>query len=133
MIQSWLNDLEEKPIMNKKKVILFIILIVIAFFVYNYFRTGQFTLFPVSSSEGNHALKMLEDDFHNAAQSIAQAERSAAVSGLDTTSDVEAALASIRKIERELEMLERHADSDEMKAKIGKLKNEILMLKKRYK
>ncbi len=117
--------------MNKKKVILFIILIVIAFFVYNYFRTGQFTLFPVSS-EADRVLKSLKEDFRNAEKSIAQAERSAGVSGLDTTSDVEAALSSIRRIERELEELDRNADSDEMKAKIQELKDEIGLFKKRY-
>jgi Na+/phosphate symporter len=116
-----------------KKAIFVFILIVIAFLAYNYFRTGTFTLIPSgASSEEERELKELEEDLKDASALISQAERSAGISGMDTTADMDAALQQIKRVERGLEELKERAGAEELKDQIGRLEDEIRLIKNRY-
>jgi len=116
-----------------KKAIFVFILIVIAFLAYNYFRTGTFTLIPSgASSEEEQELKELEEDLKDASALISQAERSAGISGMDTTADMDAALQQIKRVERGLEELKERAGAEELKDQIGRLEDEIRLIKNRY-
>lgn len=58
---------------------------------------------PASADE--RALDDLEHRFEAASQSMAMASRSAGATGIDTTSDIEAARAAVRRVDSELQAL----------------------------
>jgi hypothetical protein len=113
-----------------KNLIAFAVVIVVALVAFNYFQTGEFKLLPGSSmSEQEHELNRLKGEFRRAAQTYRQAGRAAGVSGLDTTSDAEAALKTVEGVERDLNQLRKRTDDADVKAKIDDLLAEI----KKYK
>jgi hypothetical protein len=80
-------------------------------------------------SQQEKELNRLKGDFRRAAQSYRQAGRAAGVSGLDTTSDAEAALRSVDGVERDAKALRKRTTDPEVQAKIDDFLAEI----KKYK
>lgn len=68
-------------------------------------------------------VRALEDQLHVVQQRSAQAQRTAAVGGIDTTSDIEAARKQVRALENELQSLE--LTEDRAKAKASELMSVI--------
>ena len=113
-----------------KNLITIAVVVVVALVAFNYFQTGEFKLLPGSSmSPEEQELNRLKGEFRRAAQAYRQAGRSAGVSGLDTTSDVEAALKTVDGVERDIQQLRKRTDDPEVKSKIDDLLAEI----KKYK
>ena len=113
-----------------KNLITIAVVVVVALIAFNYFQTGEFKILPSSSmSEEERELNRLKGEFRRAAQVYRQAGRSAGVSGLDTTSDAEAALTTVDGVERDLKKLRRRTKDAEVKSKIDDLLAEI----KKYK
>ena len=103
--------------MKIRNVVIVIMVLVVALVGYNYFTTGQFSLLPSQGlSDGERALKDLEDRLADARTKYSQAARTASVSGIDTTADAEAARLSARQISTDLTALrERLTDETEIR------------------
>ena len=113
-----------------RKLIGIAVVVVVGLVAYNYFQTGTFSILPGGSmSQEEHELNRLKGEFRRAAQEYRQAGRAAGVSGLDTTSDAEAALATVDDVERDLKALRKRTKDTEVQGKIDDLLAEI----KRYK
>jgi hypothetical protein len=113
-----------------KNLITIAVVVVIALVAFNYFQTGEFSLLPGGGmSQEEKELNRLKGEFRRAAQAYRQAGRAAGVSGLDTTSDAEAALKTVDGVERDVKQLRKRTDDPEVKAKIDDLLAEI----KKYK
>lgn len=65
---------------------------------------------PAASADES-ALGDLEHRFEAASQSMALASRSSGVSGMDTTADIEAARAAVRRVDSELQALKGRLES----------------------
>lgn len=95
-----------------KKILVAIAILAAALIAYNYTTTGNLTLVPsLALSEDERALKGLEDRFSAATRQYSQASRTAGLSGMDTTADAEAALRSVRQIEKDLQALRKKLSS----------------------
>ena len=113
-----------------KNIITIAVVVVVALVAFNYFQTGKFSLVPGGGmSQEEKELNSLRGDFRRAAQAYRQAGRAAGVSGLDTTSDAEAALRSVDGVEREAQALRKRTTDPELRAKIDEFLAEI----KKYK
>jgi hypothetical protein len=102
--------------MKIRNVVIVIAVVLVALVGYNYFMTGQFSLLPSQGlSDGERAIKDLEDRLADARTRYSQAARTASVSGIDTTADAEAARLSARQIATDLDALRRRlTDSAEI-------------------
>ena len=97
---------------------------------FNYFTTGELTLFPGdSSSEGERQVNQLRGEFREAAREYRQAGREAALSGMDTTYAAEAALAAVDRVEKDLKTLRKTID-ESLKGEVDDLLREIKKYKK---
>jgi hypothetical protein len=113
-----------------KNLITIAVVVVVALVAFNYFQTGEFSIIPGGGmSEEEKELNRLKGEFRRAAQTYRQAGRSAGVSGLDTTADVQAALQSVDGVERDVKALRKRTKDAEVKAKIDEFLAEI----KKYK
>lgn len=113
-----------------KNLIAIAVVVVVALVAFNYFQTGEFSLLPGGGmSQEEKELNRLKGEFRRAAQAYRQAGRAAGVSGLDTTSDIEAALQTVDGVERDVKALRKRTKDPEVKAKIDDLLAEI----KKYK
>ena len=93
---------------------------------FNYASTGELTLSPsFSKSVEEQAVLDLQDSFTAAKKQFAQAHRSAGLSGIDTSSDVSAAISSVKSTKRELEKLQKSLTEDKAKRIAGKLANAV--------
>ena len=109
-----------------KNLITIVVVVVVALVAYNYFQTGEFSLLPGGGMSGDEQeLNRLKGEFRRAAQSYRQAGRSAGVSGLDTTADLQAALQTIEGVERDVKALRKRTEESEVKAKADELLAEI--------
>jgi len=90
---------------HMKNIITLVVVVVVALVAFNYFSTGEFK------------------------QAYRQAGRSAGISGMDTTSDAEAALKTVDSVEREVKALRKRTDDPDAREKIDALLAEI----KKYK
>ena len=91
-----------------KKLVVVIVVVIAGLVVFNYATTGKLTLAPsFSKSEEERAVQNLWDRFSAAKKRFAQAHRTAATSGLDTTADADAAISSMKQIKKELASLRK--------------------------
>ena len=89
---------------------------------FNYATTGEITLVPtLSKSAEERAVQALQDDFAIARKQFAQAYRTAALGGIDTTGDADAALGEVKRIKRELDSLRKKLSEDRAKRKADDL------------
>ena len=113
-----------------KHLITIAVVVVVGLVAFNYFQTGKFSILPGGSmSQEEQELNRLKGEFRRAAQAYRQAGRSAGLSGLDTTSDAEAALQTVDGVERDLRALRKRTQDPEVQGKIDDLLAEI----RRYK
>ena len=95
-----------------KKILVVVAVLAAALVAYNYVSTGRLTLVPAMMvSQDEQALRSLEDRFSAATRQYQQAARTAGLSGLDTTADANAALTSLRQIDKELRALRKRLSS----------------------
>ena len=96
-----------------KKLLIAAVVVAAGLVVFNYATTGEFKLIPqFAKSEQEQSVQDLADRLDAAGQSIAQAHRSAGLSGIDTTSDVEAARREAKRIKGELKKLQKDLTED---------------------
>ena len=81
-----------------KKLIVFALIVVAGYFAYQYFSGGNL-------SDEQKQVQALADEFLTARQRLTQAERSAAVGGLDTTSDADDAMHTVGLLQEKLRTL----------------------------
>ncbi len=99
-----------------KKLAVVIVVAIAGLVAFNYATTGELTLAPsFSKSEEERAVRDLERDFAAAQKRYAQAHRTAAVGGIDTTADADAAIGSVKRIKRELESLRKTLSEERAK------------------
>ena len=116
-----------------KNLITLAVVVVVGLVAFNYFKTGELTIIPGGSmSDEAREVNRLRGEFRQAAQEYRQAGRTAGLSGLDTTSEAEAALNRVDGVERDLKKLrgavkepEVRTEIDDLLAEIAKYKNDI--------
>lgn len=101
-----------------KKLILFALIIVVGYFAYQYFSGG-------SLSDEQKQVQTLADEFQTARQRLSQAERSAAVGGLDTTSDADDAMHAVGLLKEKLQVLSEKLSEEKAIAMAEKLAREL--------
>src|SRR5262245_46525406 len=108
-----------------KRLVLALVLAVAALVTYNYITTGRFALIPSATmSEQEKELTDLEARLKTAVRQYAQAGRAAGLSGVDSTSDAEAARVEVQQIQKRLDEIGRKS-SDEVKEKLAKVRQEL--------
>ena len=85
-----------------KKLILIVAVLAVAWIGINFLRTGKFTLSPPTQSEEERHLADLEEELARVKSQIAQAGRTASMSGVDTTADVESLIKRQEALEKEI-------------------------------
>ena len=86
-----------------KKLVLLVVVLVAIWLGVNYVRTGQFSLLPTTISAEEQHVKDLERQIADIAAQMAQAGRTAGMTGMDTTQDVSALMEKKAHLEKELE------------------------------
>ena len=114
-----------------KKLIVLILVAIGGLAVYNYATTGELSLTAsFSKSEEERAVQELEDRFKAARNQLGQAHRGAAMAGIDTTADAEAAMKSVRRIRRGLESLRKTLSEDGAKREAAELASALQAFEK---
>lgn len=108
-----------------KGLIALIVVVVVGLVAFNYFQTGEFSIFPASKSEDEQEVNRLKGEFRRVAQEFRQAGRSAGLSGMDTSGAAAAAARRLEGIEKDLRALKRQTDETEVKEQIDALMDEI--------
>ena len=109
-----------------KKLVLFALVLAGGLVGYNYFTTGQITLVPGGElSPIEQKIADLQEEFDRARKQASQAYRTAAVGGIDTTADLDAATKSVAKIKKSLTGLHATLKSDSAKRRARRLKKAI--------
>lgn len=101
-----------------KSLVILIILVVVGILLYNHFLAG-----PVSKEEAE--LKVLERDFESSLKRIRGSERVLALSGTDTTADVDDALRNVEKIKGDLIALKERIEDEKLLKKADALEQKI--------
>ncbi len=114
-----------------KKLAVVIVVAIVGLVAFNYATTGKLTLAPsFSKSEEERAVRDLQRDLAAAQKRYAQAYRTAAVGGIDTTADADAAIGSVKRIKRELESLRKTLSEDKAKRIAGELATAVKAFEK---
>jgi len=85
-----------------KKVLLLLVVLAAAWIGVNYLRTGEIGLFPAAASAEGRRIHDLEKELASIDAQIAAAGRSAGMTGIDTTADVESLMKRKGQIEAEI-------------------------------
>ena len=101
-----------------KSLVILIILVVIGILLYNQFLAG-----PVSEEEAE--LRVLEMDFESSLKRIRKSERVLALSGVDTSADIDDALMNVEKIKEELIDLKERIKDEKLLKKADALEQKI--------
>jgi hypothetical protein len=112
-----------------KNIITLIVVVVVGLVGYNYFSTGELTIFPRSAmSQEEQEINRLQGEFRRAAREFRQAARQAGISGMDNTT-VETALSTVSEVERDLELIRNETEDPDVRDKIDDLLDEIKTFK----
>ena len=101
-----------------KSLVILIILVVIGILLYNQFLAG-----PVSEEEAE--LKVLERDFESSLKRVRQSERVLALSGADTSADIDDALMNVEEIKGKLIALKERIEDEKLLKKADALEQRI--------
>ena len=117
--------------MRTKNLVIAVVLGVVALLALNFLTTGELTLVPTTPLAA-HAREVdrLEDRFVTAAHEYTQAGRAAGMTGMDTTSQAQAALEDLNRIEAELKSLQAGNPTPEERAKIEEILAKIEKVRK---
>jgi len=88
-----------------KKLVLIVVVALAGLVGYNFVRTGELALVPRSATPEERQVADLEQRFDDARTQFSQAGRTAALSGIDTTADADAALRDVHDLEKSLAKL----------------------------
>jgi len=114
-----------------KAILVLIVVVVVALVAFNYFTTGEFTLAPSSSGGGDaHQLNQLRGEFRSLAREFRQAGRSAALSGMDTTSAASAVLSELDGVEKKVQAIAKSSEDPKIQDEAKSLALEIAKYKK---
>lgn len=114
-----------------KAIVVLIVVIVIVLLAFNYFTTGEFTLMPSSSGGGeSQELNQLRGQFRSLAREFRQAGRSAALSGMDTTSAASAVLAELDDVNKRVLAIGKNTEDPKIRDEASALADEIAEYKK---
>ncbi len=114
-----------------KAIIILIVVVVVALLAFNYFTTGELTLTPSSSGGGEaQQLNQLRGQFRSLAREFRQAGRSAALSGMDTTSAASAVLAELDDVEQQVQAIAKDTEDTKIREEAKNLAAEIAQYKK---
>lgn len=102
-----------------KKLLGLVVIVAAGIFAYTHFLNTP------SASADERLLGDLEHRFEAASQSMALANRSAGATGIDTTADVEAARAAVRRVDGELQDLMGHLQSGSARQRAERLQEKI--------
>jgi hypothetical protein len=109
-----------------KKLVIILAVAIVGLAGFNYVKTGELTLVPsFSKTAQEQSVQDLQDHFNAARKQFNQAYRAAAVGGLDTTAEADAALGSIKRIKRELDKLRKGLTEDGAKRHADELSRTI--------
>ena len=109
-----------------KKVLIAVVVVVAALVAYNFATTGELKLIPsFSVSPEEQQVRDLAQLFADTKRQFAQAHRSAAVGGIDTTAEADSARRTIKQIERELDALKKKLTSDSAKRRADRLASAV--------
>ena len=113
-----------------KKVLAGIVLGLAGLIALNWITTGEVTLIPSAplSAEGRE-IGRLEGRFVAATHRLQSAERAAGATGMDTTSEAQAALDELNQVEKELNDLRSRVTSPSDQAKIDEILSNIKKVK----
>ncbi|HEU5180851.1 MAG TPA: hypothetical protein VFW45_08660 [Candidatus Polarisedimenticolia bacterium] len=113
-----------------KKIAAGIVFAAVALIAFNYVSTGEITLIPTTplSAEARQ-LGQLHDRFVAATHHLNQAEKAAGATGLDTSSDAQAALAELDSIEHDLKELKGKTIASEEIVKIDQILADIAKIR----
>ena len=114
-----------------KKVLIAVFVGLLGLIAFNWFTTGEATLIPAAplSAQGRQLAK-LESDFATAAHQFYQASHAAGMTGTDTTSEAQAALQELDRIEQAAEALKGENPSADDTRHIEQLLDNIQKIKK---
>jgi predicted negative regulator of RcsB-dependent stress response len=101
-----------------KKLIVLVLIVIAGYYAYQYFSGGNL-------SDEQKQVQALADEFHTARQRMSQAERSASVGGLDTTSDADDAMQAAGALQEKLQALQEQLTEDKAIAMAEKLAGEL--------
>jgi hypothetical protein len=113
---SYIITIEETKM---KSLFILVILVVVGILLYNHFLAG-----PVSEEETE--LKVLERDFDSALNRVRGSERALALSGMDTTADMDDALRNVEKIKEDLISLKERIEDEKLLRKAEALEQRII-------
>jgi hypothetical protein len=109
-----------------KKLMIVIILLAGGLLAYNYAATGELTLIPsFTLSQEEQQVSDLEDRFNRARKEMAQAGRSAGLTGMDTSSQMSAGLAQIAAIEKEAKTLAKELQEPGARQRLDDLREKL--------
>jgi hypothetical protein len=114
-----------------KNFIALVIVLVVALLAYSYFAKGGLPFMPSEPQSGEaQQVAQLADDFRSACNEYRQAGRTAGLTGLDSTSEADAALGEIDRIEKALTRLKADITTDDARRAADKLAAEISAFKR---
>jgi len=101
-----------------KKLLILILVLAAGYFAYQKFVVN-------GMSDEQKQVQTLADEFQTARQRLSQAERSAAVGGLDTTSDADDAMHTVGLLQEKLQALSEKLSEEKAIALAEKLAREL--------
>lgn len=113
-----------------KKFVIVLVLVVAGLAGYTYWTTGKLGLWPTTSSSAvDDEVADLQRRLEAARQRLGQAGRSAAVAGIDTTSDVESVRAEVDALMADAKRLESRA-GEMTKPEVRRIERQIEAFRK---
>ena len=114
-----------------KIVLAIVVAIVIVLLAINYITTGKLSIMPPGSGGSDEGqVNRLRGEFREVARDYRQAQKQAAMAGLDTTDAAAAALADLNRVEREVSDLAANAGTEEVRTEARTLLAEIRQYKR---
>jgi len=109
-----------------KKLLVVVFLLAGGLLAYNYAATGEFTLVPsFTHSQEEQQVRDLEERFASTRKEMAQAGRTAGLTGMDTSSQVSAGLARIAALEKEAAALAKDLHEPRAMERLETLRQEL--------